>query len=146
MQGAAMKISYINKLTKKMRGKNMLSFQFESLSNRLVIRYYAGDFARDFKLVQAVCKEVLYNRNPVFTFPDPGNDKIMINADLNLTGNDYIAVHLYQLDTDYLDTKNFTFATIQEWASEIKDYIEAEVNKYDVFLGYLKVHEQLTKG
>ena len=139
--------AYIAKALKKMRGKNMLSFQFESFSNRLVIKYFAGDFAVDFKLVQAVCKEVLYSRNPIFEFVDPDNEKSdSIRADINLAGKDYIAIHLYKLDTDYLNISNLTFKNIQEWADDIKKYIEGEVRKYDVFIAYLKVHEQITKG
>lgn len=130
---------------KRKRAKNMLSFQFESFSNKLVIKFYAGDFTRDFKLIRAVCKEVLYSRNPIFIFADPGDEKISIKADVNLEGKDYIAIYLYG-DGDYLDTKNFTFKIVQDWADDILKYIEGEVNKYDVFIAYLKVHEKITKG
>ena len=93
----------------------MLSFQFESFSNKLVIKYFAGDFSKDFKLVRAVCREVIKQRNPFFEFADPSNEKAgTIQADINLAGKDYIAVHLYRLDSEFMRTDGIAFKHIQE--------------------------------
>ena len=127
----------------------MLSFEYNSFKSRLVVKFYPGDFADDFKLVRAVCSEVLYKRNPIMQlnpYEEIANPARVLYADISLADKEAITVDIYEQEGGPLPIDKISFKSLQKWAEDIRDYIKGEISKYHLFTGYMHIYEKLNKG